>query len=304
MARRRVEAAHARIDRREFPVFAEYDLVSGLTGIATVLLGHPAADPVVREILTYLVRLAQPLHVTGETSPGWWTISTPQAEAAAEFAAGHANAGIAHGIAGPIALLATAILRGVAVRGQAEALAVFCRWFEQWRQGPPSGAWWPSWVTRAEQRAGRTGQHGPARPSWCYGTAGQARALQLAGIALGDSRLQRQAEQALIGCLTDRAQLASLTDAGICHGLAGLAMVAFRAADDDPSGHIAALLPALSSRLAERTAAPDGDGFLDGAAGVALVEHAFAGGIVRTGWDGCLLINNPRHMENTDLERA
>lgn len=299
MARRRLEAAHARIDRQELPVFAEYDLISGLTGIAAVLLRHPAAEPTVRDILAYLARLAKPLHVSGETLPGWWTSSAPGPDAAAEFDAGHANASIAHGIAGPIALLANAILRGVEVRGQAEALATLCAWFDQWRQGRKSGTWWPSWVTRAEHRAGRTGQHGPVRPSWCYGTAGQARALQLAGIALGDRRLRQQAEQALIGCLTDRAQLASLTDAGICHGFAGLAAVAFRAATDDPSGNIAALLPALNARLTGRTAADaGGDGFLEGSAGVALVEHAFATGIVRTGWDTCLLINNPRHTEN------
>lgn len=37
----------------------------------------------------------------------------------------------------------------------------------------------------------------PARPSWCYGTPGLARARQLAGLALRDLARQEAAEHAL-----------------------------------------------------------------------------------------------------------
>lgn len=83
--------------------------------------------------------------------------------------------------------------------------------------------WWPERVTRDEHRARRARQKEPLRPSWCYGTPGQARAQQLAGQAIGDTERQRIAEQALLGCVTDERQLTRLTDVSLCHGWAGLA---------------------------------------------------------------------------------
>ncbi|MGH8910153.1 MAG: lanthionine synthetase LanC family protein [Egibacteraceae bacterium] len=53
------------------------------------------------------------------------------------------------------------------------------------------------WTTHSVQ------QPGPQRPSWCYGTPGLTRAQQLAALALGDRQRQRQAENALAGCITD-----------------------------------------------------------------------------------------------------
>ncbi|WP_405958632.1 hypothetical protein [Streptomyces phaeochromogenes] len=57
-----------------------------------------------------------------------------------------------------------------------------------------------------------------------------ARAQQLARLALGDRNRQCQAEQALVGCLTDDRQLTQLIDASLCHGWAGLMQTVFRAA--------------------------------------------------------------------------
>ena len=84
------------------------------------------------------------------------------------------------------------------------------------------------------------------RPSWCYGTPGIARAVQLAAIAVGDVDRQRSAEQAIAACLTDPQPL---TEPGLCHGLAGLYQTAFRAAADATSPAIAAQLPPLTDRL-------------------------------------------------------
>ncbi|MFF4642871.1 hypothetical protein [Streptomyces sp. NPDC001389] len=55
--------------------------------------------------------------------PGWWCAHDPH-----RFytPGGHGNFGMAHGIAGPLALLAQAPKRGVAVDGQREAIASPC----------------------------------------------------------------------------------------------------------------------------------------------------------------------------------
>ncbi len=58
----------------------------------------------------------------------------------------------------------------------------------------------------ADVRTGQPSQSCPARPSWCYGTPGIARAGQLAGIATGDAHRQHRYEEALVRCLDNPAQ--------------------------------------------------------------------------------------------------
>ncbi|WP_261568993.1 lanthionine synthetase C family protein [Frankia gtarii] len=273
---RRLDAAHRRIDRRQRPPYAEYDLIRGLTGLGVVLrrIGHV---DLLRDVLTYLVRLTDPI----DGLPGWWCPHGPHRDR--PIPGGHGNHGIAHGIAGPLTLLALTHLDGVHVPGHDEAIAALSCWFDQWRQDRADGPWWPQWITREDLHTGRPAQPGPARPSWCYGTPGIARAQQLAGRALGDTTRQRNTETAFAACITDPAQLGRLVDRGLCHGTAGLLTAARRIAAD-------ALTPIPLeplARLHDRTtpAATEPVGFLDGAAGIDL---AVAG--TTTGWDACLLL--------------
>ena len=97
---------------------------------------------------------------------------------------------MAHGIAGPLALLALAMRQDIRVPGHAEAIRRICTWLDDWQQASPAGPWWPEKITVAELHAGKPSMSGPARPSWCYGTPGIARAQQLAGIALHDPARQ------------------------------------------------------------------------------------------------------------------
>jgi hypothetical protein len=296
LTRHRLHAAHGRMGRGELPALREYDLISGLTGIGAYLL-HRDRDPdLTRRVLAYLVRLTEPVRIDGEWLPGWWCAHGPVDQPAERWRGGHANLGMAHGVSGVLALLATAMLRGITVAGQAEAIERIAAFLDQWRAGGGRRAWWPERITLDQWRCGHPAQNGPHRPSWCYGTPGLARAQQLAGLALGDPRRARLAEAALAGCLTDTQQLGLLTDASICHGWAGLVHTTWRAAADaGPDGELAALLPGLRARLADYLDQPDqhgppGEGLLDGAAGVALVQHTQAAGAFTTGWDSCLLV--------------
>lgn len=287
LAKRRLSAATARIERGEPARFAEYDLFYGLTGIAALLLHrNPDAD-VLRPILHYLVRLTVP---GGDGLPGWWVGHDPGL--ASPTPGGHANFGMAHGITGVLALLSSALREGVAVDGQVDAIKRICAWLGQWRQDSPTGPWWPQWITRAELDTGRLQQPRPLRPSWCYGTPGIARALQLAAIALKDVPLQQYAEHAMAAALIDPAQLRHLTEPGLCHGVAGVYQTAWRAARDALTPAIATCLPALAHRLHQHAAAThSGSGLLNGATGLALAMHTRAYDTPpHSGWDTCLLI--------------
>jgi hypothetical protein len=177
------------------------------------------------------------------------------------------------------------------VDGQRDAIAVICEWLDIWRQDADFGPWWPHWITRDEVRTGQSRQHGPLRPSWCYGTPGLARAQQLAAIATGDRYRQQLAEHALAAATSDPAQLARITDTGLCHGWAGLCHTVWRAARDALTPAIGANLPYIADQLT-RSVWGHGSGFLEGDAGVALARHTATRDMAPvSGWDACLLID-------------
>ncbi|MDX3855964.1 lanthionine synthetase LanC family protein, partial [Streptomyces sp. AK02-01A] len=76
--RRRLDAAHTRIDQQRLTTFAEYDLFRGLTGLGALLLRrHPDSNEMKR-VLEYLVRLTEPVSgPKGRPLPGWWVSHAP-----------------------------------------------------------------------------------------------------------------------------------------------------------------------------------------------------------------------------------
>lgn len=296
LTRYRLSRAHERIDRGQLPALGESDLISGLTGIGAYLLHCDHDDgELFREVLAYLVRLTEPVHTDGGIVPGWWCGGSPSDQPAYRWPGGHGNLGLAHGIAGPLALLSTAMRRGVIVAGRAEAIERILAFFDRWRCGSGWRAWWPGRITRAEWRSGIVAQRGPQRPSWCYGAPGLVRAQQLAALALNDPQRQQQAEDAFAGCVTDEHQLAQLVDGTLCHGWAGLVHATWRAAADaGEDSELVAALPQLYARFDEhldRHGPPGDTGLLEGEAGVRLVQHTTAANEPSTtGWDTCLLL--------------
>ncbi|MBU6529676.1 lanthionine synthetase C family protein [Streptomyces mayonensis] len=285
-AKQRTAAAHARIDAGHCTTFAEYDLFRGLTGIGALLLLRHPESPALREVLEYLVRLTEPLTVHGTERLGWWVEHSPGSDKTAT-PGGHANAGLAHGITGPLALLALAMRAGVTVDGHESAIRRICRWLDEIRIINFAGLRWPRWLTT----------NGPAptnpiiAPSWCYGTPGQVRAQQLAAIVLGDDARKRIAERSLRSCLIDPVQLDTITDRGLCHGFGGLLRTVQRVAQDADqpdqfTGHIALLTHRFMT-----APAPTEGGFLEGRAGAALAFQDAESGTEPEGrWDACLLL--------------
>lgn len=284
----RLAAAEDRLRGGRLAAFTEYDLFSGLVGLGALLLRDLPDTDELGDVLTHVVRLTEPRTNDGQQLPGWWVSHDP--DPILPTPGGHANLGMAHGAAGLLALLALAVRAGSQVDGQTGAIERLCAWFDRWRQETPHGPWWPQWLTRDQLRTGRPVQERPSRPSWCYGAPGIARALQLAAIATKHAARQMAAEAALADCLMTP-QLDRLTEAGICHGLAGLYHTAYRAAADARSTAIAARLPVLAEHLVRCEASPDHAGFLTGHAGWSLaMETARASTPPRTRWDTCLLI--------------
>ncbi|MFF9212863.1 MULTISPECIES: lanthionine synthetase C family protein [unclassified Streptomyces] len=292
----RLDAAQRRMDSGRPPRMREYDLISGLTGLGALLLQRERHTALER-ILQYLVRLlTEPLTVAGHHVPGWWTIDGPGGRPeTGTYNTGHANFGIAHGMPGPLALLALAARAGITVDGHEKAIDEAITFLTAWAQPSSNGRiGWPDTVPLHAFVNGPISGTGPLRPSWCYGTPGIGRALQLAALTRGNEAARQFAEQVVLGSITDPLQLSQIQDATLCHGWAGLLLTCHRIASDAVSPAIANELPALRARLdthVEQDEIPKAAGLLTGCDGVLLALHTLNATHPVPGWDTCLLLN-------------
>ncbi|RLU79699.1 lanthionine synthetase C family protein [Streptomyces griseocarneus] len=297
---------------------AGYDVIAGLTGLGRYLLACGEAQrPLLREVLAHLVDLSRPLRTAGRELPGWWVPDPPSPAAGDAFPHGHLNLGLAHGIPGPLALLALAHREGITVPGMDEAMHRIADWLLGHRCQDTAGPSWPACLAPDHEHVPGGVIALPTRAAWCYGTPGVARALQLAGQALGERTWETEAVHALHAVLDRPREEWGLRDAMICHGTAGLLQIVTRVAHDSGDVRLSAWTERLTDEVmahhdpaaafafpstpppgavqgtGERQAwARDRAGFLEGAAGTALalfgrVEPG-AGGTLP--WDAALLI--------------
>lgn len=223
-----------------------YDIVNGLSGTTRLLL-DAAADPAetgpevesaLAESLSHLVHLTEPVRVDGRELPGWWVpadlhLSERDREM---YPGGDLNLGMAHGIAGPLAVLSSAYQAGQHVPGMRDAIHRIAGWLLGWTLHDEAGPYWPARVSRDDELAGERPGRLFTRTAWCYGAPGVAAALFRAGTALDRRPWRTAAVDALRAALRRDESRWAIEGATICHGYAGLLRVLARVADvtDDP----------------------------------------------------------------------
>jgi hypothetical protein len=214
----------------------ELDLISGLAGIAAYLLlrrEEPGVEPALHEVLGSLVELTG----SDEDGPRWRARPDQLSpDERARYPNGYLNCGLAHGIPGPLAVLALALRAGTELPGLPDAVARTADWLTAHRTDDPSGPNWPNAVPLPN---GSADPVAPARSAWCYGAPGVAAALRLAG---GDL-----AVAALSAALTRPAEVARVDSPTFCHGRAGLLAITStfaRATGDDGFRRAAAAMEA------------------------------------------------------------
>lgn len=291
VTRHRLKGAHARIDRGALPTLGEYDLISGLTGLGVYHL-HRGHRTELRDTLAYLVRLTEPITIEAQVLPGWWTGDSHDLRPSPRWPGGHLNFGLAHGISGPLALLATAMRHGHTVPGQRHrpdlrpARPVARRhWLARLVAGPdhpsrtparrsPAPRPWPPVLVlrhprhcprpttcRSRSRRPRLATPGRTGPGWMSGRRSAARPAH------------RRVSLPRVGGLTQTVSRAAAD-----------------AVDDELAGH----LPRLRARLDEHldhSGLPDGVGLMDGTSGIHLVRLTEPVNTAITApWDRCLLV--------------
>lgn len=215
---------------------------------------------------------------------------------------GHLNLGLAHGISGPLALLALGAMHGVEVAGQRAAIDRTAGWI---KRSASEDAWGVNFPAVIACSTGQPPAPVPSRSAWCYGTPGTARALWLAGTANNRPDLQDLAVAGMAAVYRRPIAARRIDSPTLCHGVAGLLQITLRFAADsglpmfvDAAAEITAQLVAgfePGSRFGYRNLEPSGGridhpGLLDGAAGVALVLLAAATAEEPT-WDRVLLVS-------------
>jgi hypothetical protein len=280
--------------------WAAFDSIAGLSGVGRYLLGRcvAAQDDAVREtvaaICRYLVQLSKPLTVRGTPLPGWYVQPDEDHVISQRFSPGMST-GLAHGIAGPLSLLATAWQAGVTVPGHEQAVHVIAEWLQGRLRRSRYGCYWPGTVSPGEELTGLADATSHARiASWCWGTPGIARALQLAGRALGRPEWEQTAVEAQRALFDHPEHDLQLHDAALCHGLGGVLVTTGLIARDSGDPELAAQASRTAQAMIARfdpearygyrhvvpaqqgTRVPDRPGFLNGAAGVALALHEYA----------------------------
>nr|WP_276615419.1 lanthionine synthetase LanC family protein [Nonomuraea basaltis] len=263
----RYERLLGRIDAAVGPV-ADHDLISGTAGAGLYLLLRPP--------MSKRDEVASALAGGAGARPPYPMRHVP---AAWQVADGYADCGLAHGAAGPLAVLALLCTDRPAGAAPEESRAI--RTVADWLLGLARedrwGTAWPAGVDRV------TWHPSPRRAAWCYGVPGIARALRLAGDALCEPRYQRAADDAMAQLL-QAPESWGLEGPGVCHGLAGLMLITAAFATH-PRDRFALAVEDLFDRLCDAydSRLPlgfdvTGPGLLSGAAGIALALLVVTGG--------------------------
>ncbi|MDQ3916166.1 MAG: lanthionine synthetase C family protein [Actinomycetota bacterium] len=299
------------IDDALIPLFesemvTELDLISGVVGIgvyALQRLPRPEALKSLERVISLLEERA--VH----TAEGIAWITPPEAlphEARRDFPDGYYNLGMAHGIAGVIALLAGAMEAGVAVPKTKVLLEQAVRWLLAQETEDDPRALFPAIVDVHGHRE-------TSRTAWCYGDAGTAAALVLAATAAREEVWLAEARRVALEVARRPQEMCGVRDACLCHGAAGLAHIlnrlAFRLDDEEIAGAARVWIertldmrnPAegVGGFRTYRTGRDidarwiDHPGLLAGAAGVGLALLAAIGRVAPV-WDRAFLLSIPQ----------
>ena len=208
-----------------------HDPIQGISGVGRYALENLSDSRFLRlaqTIAQTLIKVSLPLLLGGKSVPGWYLDPTDPTNAlhAHKKTKGTFNLGLAHGVTGILAFLSIASLRGVEVEGQKEAIQRMASWIEEKSFVKNGAIHWPysaSWEEEVEKQA-----QSPASSidAWCYGVPGISRTLFLAGKALHDSRLQNFSLRAFQGVFSRSRTEWGIPGPGLCHGIAGLLLIA------------------------------------------------------------------------------
>lgn len=295
----------------------EFDVISGLSGVAAYLLCR-TNEPGVTDALHASIDALMSMLDEGEGVPIWHTPSALlwDDEEKATYPYGNLNCGLAHGIPGPLAVLSLAVRAGFSTPGLPETITRIVDWLNDHRSDDAWGVNWPmaaaivisppaSLEFGTPLSGAQTVAGAPSRCAWCYGSPGVARAVWLAGNALDRDDYRALATSAMEAVFRRPVAERYIDSPTFCHGIAGLLAIALRFANDTGADVFIEGSRALVEQLVDGYRPESLLGFrnlefaghevgqpglLDGAAGVAIVLLAAANSVEPT-WNRAFLLS-------------
>lgn len=234
------------ISGKHQPVPFQYDSVTGMVCFISYFLKRktsPKVDEAIKKMLKHLVTLCSFIQVGSNQVPGWYlspqdplfkkTLLPIIADALAkDYPDGYFETGLAHGISGCLVALSKALLAGVEIKGQREAIQRVSCWLQT--TCTTIGAFESVWPRRfAFNPKALNYVEVPKNPyidGWSHGAPGIWHSLSMAAQALGDEKILKQSLQGL-DVMAGRV-LSANTSSGLpfCYGKAGVLAIVYRAA--------------------------------------------------------------------------
>ncbi len=247
-----------------------YDTISGLTGAGAYLLlrtHEMECRAMLHQIGTAFIALSG----DEDGIPHWYV---PQAMIMQKhfqplYPDGLLDSGLAHGIAGPLALLALMYRQGEIVPGHAQAMERIADWLIARRCDDEWGINWGN--VYPIRGSGPPPQ--PTHAAWCYGAPGVARALWLAGDALAHAGYKQIATDAMTAVCRRPPEARKIQMSNLCHGTAGLLMIMLRFWNDTQMPIFEATAGELLAQLIDNYDPDSILGYRDIAEGQVLVDR-------------------------------
>jgi lantibiotic biosynthesis protein len=298
----RVPLAAQQLRTRHEMYVSEFDLVSGLSGTGAYLLCR-LEKPEARAALEAIVDTFSELALDDCDPPRWYTPPhlLGDKKTIAYYPHGNLNLGLAHGIPGPLAMLALAYKSEIQPQRAKEAIIRLANCIIDHKL---EDEWGPSWPI-AVPFGPDADPAGPGRCAWCYGPPGVARALWVAGEAVDRDDFKDLALESMRAVFRRPIPERRIDSPTFCHGVSGLLAITLRFAHDTGNhsfqhdiaklieqilGHYQpdSLLGFCNIEIEDHQV--DQPALLDGAPGVALALLAASTGIEPV-WDRLFLLS-------------
>lgn len=203
-----------------------YEAINGLCGVVRVLLNYldmEGAYSAVEKALSELILFVNyKKYHKGVELPSWYISNNEiRKEDRDHYKNGYINLGVSHGVGGVLSILSIATLNGVEVKGQKDAIELILEYLYRYRINYNNKIYWPGRVSFEEYIENKK-EFRYERPSWCYGTAGTARVIFLAGKALSSEKYIYDAQLAIKAMIDSDLDKMGFTSPTFCHGYSGI----------------------------------------------------------------------------------
>lgn len=233
-----------------------YDLIFGLSGIGESILYRNVLSKedvdVLKDILYYLSILGWKITDNSISLPRFYIKSKNQMreDEKKDFPNGNLNFGLAHGMIGPMLIMAKSYSRGIVVHNQLNTIYSIYEQYKEFMSEKKGVMYWPTQLSVEKfVHKEKIDDYRIRRASWCYGTAGISRALYLSGKYINDNNMKELGRISLNNLAKLEFKEYSLISPIICHGYSGLLNILLLMFKEEKEEHYLEVIKVLIEKI-------------------------------------------------------